>query len=301
MTVWRRAQNNFCLYIESRTRFMDIYCGRFTKIQHFNESSLLKETRQRTYFDKLLMSTMCGNSPSESVLKYYKELLSVGINVAYVKEIKEINDHCFQIIQSYVTGMNLRNWLSKTALKYQNINDPVGSKKIIALFRTLVEWQYKLVQLNSKAYIDYNLDNFVITNISGKYQAVYVDITPPLYMDRFPRISSKFSIIEQLYTSIETQQIAFLGYWMRTIINSKSFQINLIRNRISEHFFQLLEVLRDVWGEYLSSLTDIFLFSRTKEEKYQKDPFYERLYVISKFSSKDISGEELIKKLIRFP
>lgn len=158
----------------------------------------------------------------EGIKNYVKKLKEAGVEIADVKDIYVSNQDLY-IIQDYIVGKTLNEYLLS--------ENAIVSKEQYDFFEQLLKIQRKILSYNSDLRIDFNLNNFIISN----KKLILVDIIPPIYIKdkRINMQDKKANIVYSLYCEPEWQIIAVISYWILAKMNYN------IKNNLEELINQL--------------------------------------------------------------
>ena len=91
----------------------------------------------------------------------------------------------------------------------------ISSDSIMQVYNQLLKI-YKKIKQDNEITIDFNLFNFIVRD-NGK-NLVFVDVTPPLYLDNVNKLDDRFKSQKDLFTNKPLQLISFSMYFMMPFI-----------------------------------------------------------------------------------
>ena len=127
---------------------------------------------------------------------------------------------------------------SSAKFEYIELNIYKNPKMVFEIYTKILNDLIELYNSNPNIRVDSNLCNFIICGELDKPKIFLVDIFPPIIVDKL-EVQTK-TLLAMLILDFETSLIAFLYYYIRTIIRNSCRE-----NRIRRLIYRILEYSKD--------------------------------------------------------
>lgn len=173
---------------------------------------MIKGTYTNTYFEGDLVHKSI--EPDSNAERHIFGVLSDGVDInEYISKISqhvtlpktcEFKDS--RVTQTVIDGPNVDEFL---------VNADADNPKVLEVYQELIKI-YKKIKADDSLTIDFNMFNFIINDEDGKL--VFVDVTPPLYLDKVKNLDDRFKSQRELFMNKPLQLISFSMYYLLPFI-----------------------------------------------------------------------------------
>lgn len=269
--------------------FKKEYGGYFT-VGEVNDGVIEKRLRFHSTEEEFLFNNVFHCSQS-TIERYYRDLLSANVLIPKTKVYCDTSNE-IHIRQTFVCGFRLVDWI-----KHADCIDSLNFH--LQYFKKLLEYQRSVFVTNRYLRIDFNLQNFVIKD----EELFLVDIVPPIYVNTYVTDNSinytkKIERLLRLYSFIDWQIIAMIGYWIQEKIESFKLLDDGIRKLVlSTIINEFLEEANNVLCKY----TNYNIITKDYIYLNRSILYFYKIYVIYEYIDNYINYSNMLMKFLYPP